>query len=174
MSEAALILQLWAQFLTYRRASINFVHGCVRMPKSAHGWLPKSQTPSSRFDALSSDFGRVLWLRSTLTRHRQRPSNSKRDISVVQERRHERSSEMLKPHSGQDATGPDVRQILGGLDDGTAVVILRLHPTVHSSKRCECGSTGGGRSRATPVRRVAEILDMLKVDEEEPLPSPRR
>jgi hypothetical protein len=111
MSQATLILILWTQFLTYRRASKNFVHGCVRVLKSAHGLVFKSQTPSSRFGALSSDFGRVLRLRSTLTQRRERPSNSKRDIFAVQERRHERSFQMLKPHSGQDATGPDVRQI---------------------------------------------------------------
>jgi hypothetical protein len=35
---------------------------------------------------------------------------------------------MLKPHSGQEATGRDVHEILGDLDDGTVVAILRLHP----------------------------------------------
>src|SRR5262245_17530834 len=51
-------------------------------------------------------------------------SNGKRDISAVQERRHKRNSEMLKPHSGQEATGRDVHEILGDLDDGTVVTIL--------------------------------------------------
>jgi len=50
---------------------------------------------------------------------------------------------MLKPHSGQDATGPDVRQNLGGLDDGTVVAILRLHPTVAQIEEVRLRLNGG-------------------------------
>jgi hypothetical protein len=82
---------------------------------------------------------------------------------------------MLKPHS-EGATGPDVRQILGGLDDGTVVAILRLHPTVAQLE--EVRLRLNGEDDALKHRQlggvVAEILDMLKVDEEEPLPGPRR
>jgi hypothetical protein len=83
---------------------------------------------------------------------------------------------MLKPHSGQDASGPDVRQIFGGLDDGTVVAILRLHPTVAQLE--EVRLRLNGEDDALKQRQlggaVAEILDMLKVDEEEPLLSPMR
>jgi hypothetical protein len=43
---------------------------------------------------------------------------------------------MLKPNSGQEATGRDLQQILGGLDDGTALTILVRHPTV-AQRKCE-------------------------------------
>jgi hypothetical protein len=118
----------------------------------------------------------VFQLPLTFARHRERPSKSKRDISAVQEPRHERSFEMLKPHSGQDATGPDVRQVLGGLDDGTVIAILRLHPTVAQLEevRLRLNGEDDDFKQRQLGGVVAEILDMLKVDEEEPPSSPRR
>jgi hypothetical protein len=37
---------------------------------------------------------------------------------------------MFKPNSGQEATGRDLQQISGDLDDSTVLAILTLHPTV--------------------------------------------
>lgn len=83
---------------------------------------------------------------------------------------------MHKPQSGQEATAPDVRRVLGDLDDGTIVAILRLQPTVAQIEEVRVRLDGEddplGHRRLGGV--VAEILDMVKVDEEEPLPSPKR
>jgi hypothetical protein len=83
---------------------------------------------------------------------------------------------MLKPHSGQEATGRDVHEILGGLDDGTVVAILRLHPTIAQLEEVRLRPNGGDDALGQrPLGGVGtEMLDMLKVDEEEPAPSPVR
>lgn len=83
---------------------------------------------------------------------------------------------MLKPHSGQEATGRHVHEILGDLDDGTVVATLRLHPTIAQLEEVRLRVNGQedalGQHPLGGI--VAEILDILKVDEEEPMPSPRR
>jgi hypothetical protein len=83
---------------------------------------------------------------------------------------------MLKPNSGQEATGRDLQQILGGLDDGTALTILALHPTVAQLEEVRMRLNGGdGALGHRPLGGVvAEIFDMLKVDEEEPSPPGRQ
>lgn len=86
------------------------------------------------------------------------------------------TSTMLKPNSGQEATGRDLHQILGDLDDSTVLAILALHPTVAELEEVRVRLDGGddalGQRSLGGV--VAEVFDMLKVDEEEPPPSAGR
>jgi hypothetical protein len=69
---------------------------------------------------------------------------------------------MLKPHSGQEATGRDVHEILGDLDDGTVVAILRLHPTVAQLEEVRLRLNGGDDTLGQrPLGGVVtEMLDM--------------
>ena len=89
---------------------------------------------------------------------------------------------MPKPNSGQPmrgetATESDLHQILGDLDDGTAVAILALHPSLAQLEEARVWLNGGGDVLGKEHRPldgvVAQIFDMLKVDEEEPPPSGR-
>jgi hypothetical protein len=82
---------------------------------------------------------------------------------------------MPKPKSEQhrhEATGSDLHQILGDMDDSTAVAILALHPTVAQLEEARVWLNGGGDVLGKEHRPldgvVAEIFDMLKVEEEEP------
>ena len=89
---------------------------------------------------------------------------------------------MPKPKSGQpirdqEATGSDLHQILGEMDDSTAVAILALHPSVAQLEEARVWLNGGGDVLGKEHRPldgvVAEIFDMLKVDEEELPPTGR-
>ncbi len=88
---------------------------------------------------------------------------------------------MPKPSSGQpehyQATGSDLHQVLGDMDDSTAVAILALHPTVAQLEAARVWLNGGGDVLGKEHRPldgvVAEIYDMLKVEEEEPSPAGR-
>ncbi|MGA7488340.1 MAG: hypothetical protein WBW74_15560 [Xanthobacteraceae bacterium] len=89
---------------------------------------------------------------------------------------------MAKPESAQsahrqDATGRDVHAILGDMDDSTAVAILALRPTVAQLEEARVWLNGGGEVLGKEHRPldgvVAEIFDMLKVEEEQPPPSGR-
>jgi hypothetical protein len=89
---------------------------------------------------------------------------------------------MPKPNSGhpmrgQEATGSDLHQILGDIDDSTAVAILALHPSVAQLEEARVWLNGGGDVLGKEHRPldgvVAEIFDMLKVEEEEAPPSGR-
>ena len=81
---------------------------------------------------------------------------------------------MLKPNSEQEATRGDFRQILGDLDDSTAVAILALHPTVAQLEEARIWLDGGndalGKGHRPLDGVVAQIFDILKVDEEESPP----
>jgi hypothetical protein len=89
---------------------------------------------------------------------------------------------MPKPKSGQpmpsqEATGSDLHRILGDIDDSMAVAILALHPSVAQLQEARVWLNGGGDVLGKEHRPlegvVAEIFDMLKVEEEEPPPSGR-
>lgn len=81
----------------------------------------------------------------------------------------------LMPH--QEATGRDVHQILGDMDEGTAVAILALHPNVAQLEEARVWLSGGGDLLGKEQRPldgvVAQIFDMLKVDEDELPPTKR-
>jgi hypothetical protein len=87
---------------------------------------------------------------------------------------------MPKPKSGwpmrsREATGSDLHRILGDMDDSTAVAILALHPSVAQLEEARVWLNGGGEVLGKEHRPlegvVAEIFEMLKVDEEEPPPT---
>ena len=89
---------------------------------------------------------------------------------------------MPKPTSGQPthsqtATGEDLHQILGDMDDSTAVAILALHPTVAQLEEARVWLSGAGDILGKEHRPldgvVAQIFDMLTVEEEEQPPSRR-
>ena len=89
---------------------------------------------------------------------------------------------MANPESAQSAhrqtaTGRDVHAILGDMEDSTAVAILALHPTVAQLEEARVWLNGGGEVLGKEHRPldgvVAEIFDMLKVEEEQPPPSGR-
>jgi hypothetical protein len=84
---------------------------------------------------------------------------------------------MPKPKSGQsmhhqEATGSDVHQILCDMDDSTAVAIMALRPTVAQLEEARVWLNGAGDVLGREHRPldgvVAEIFDMLKVEEEPP------
>jgi hypothetical protein len=83
---------------------------------------------------------------------------------------------MLKPSPGQEATGRDLQQILRDVDDNMILAILALHPTVAQLEDVRVRLDGEDDVlRQRPIGgAVAEIFDMLKVNEEEPPPSPGR
>jgi hypothetical protein len=89
---------------------------------------------------------------------------------------------MSKPTSGQPthsqtATGEDLHQILGDMDDSTAVAILALHPTVAQLEEARVWLSGAGDVLGKEHRPldgvVAQIFDMLTVEEEEQPPGKR-
>jgi len=75
----------------------------------------------------------------------------------------------------QDATESDLHQILGDMDDSTALAILALHPSVAQLEEARVWLNGGGDILGKEHRPldgvVAEIFDMLRVEDEEPLPT---
>ena len=77
----------------------------------------------------------------------------------------------------QDATESDLHQILGDMDDSTALAILALHPSVAQLEEARVWLNGGGDVLGKEHRPldgvVAVIFDMLKVDEEELPPTGR-
>ena len=82
-----------------------------------------------------------------------------------------------QPIRGQEATGSDLHQILGEMDYSRAVAILALHPSVAQLEEARVWLNGGGDVLGKEHRPldgvVAEIFDMLKVDEEELPPTGR-
>ena len=90
---------------------------------------------------------------------------------------------MPKPKSSehrrgpQEATGSDLHQILGDMDDSTAVAILALHPSVAQLEEGRVWLNGGGDVLGKEHRPldgvVAEIFDMLRVEGDEPPPAGR-
>jgi len=75
----------------------------------------------------------------------------------------------------QDATESDLHQILGDMDDSTALAILALHPSVAQLEEARVWLNGGGDILGKEHRPldgvVAEIFDMLRVEDEEPQPT---
>lgn len=87
---------------------------------------------------------------------------------------------MPKPDSGQsmhhqEITRSDVHQILGDVDDSTAVTILALRPTVTQLQEARVWLNGTGDVLGKEHRPldgvVAEIFDMFRVEEEQPPPT---
>ena len=74
----------------------------------------------------------------------------------------------------REATGGDIHQILGDVDDATAVAILALRPTVAQLEEARVWLSGAGNVLGKghrPLRGVvAEVFDMLKVQEDDPPP----
>ena len=75
----------------------------------------------------------------------------------------------------QIATRDDLDQILGEMQDNTAVAILALHPTVAQLEEARIwldGVSGDllGKERRPLDDVVGQIFDMLTVEEDEPLP----
>lgn len=75
------------------------------------------------------------------------------------------------------ATGDDLHQILGDMDDSTAVAILALHPSLAQLEEARVWLSGTGDVLGKEHRPldgvVAQIFDMLAVDEEEEPPAKR-
>ena len=75
----------------------------------------------------------------------------------------------------QDATESDLHQILGDMDDSTALAILALHPSIAQLEEARVWLNGGGDILGKEHRPldgvVAEIFDMLRVEDEEPQPT---
>ena len=89
---------------------------------------------------------------------------------------------MATPNSGQAgaahmATRADLQQILGDMDDETAVTILALHPSIAQIEEAGIWLNGGdeiaGRERRPFDAVVAQILDLVVIEEEEQ-PPPKR
>ena len=76
------------------------------------------------------------------------------------------------PHKDDDrATREDLHQILGDMDDSTAIAILALHPSLIQLEEARVWLDGGGDVLGKEHRPidgvVAAIFDMLDVDDEE-------
>jgi hypothetical protein len=89
---------------------------------------------------------------------------------------------MPTPNSGastqaETATGDDLHQILGDMDDSTVVAILALHPSVPQLEEARVWLNGAGDVLGKEHRPldgvVAQIFDMLTVEEEEQPPTKR-
>jgi hypothetical protein len=89
---------------------------------------------------------------------------------------------MSTPNSGpathdETATGNDLHEILGDMDDSTAVAILALHPSVAQLEEARVWLNGAGDVLGKEHRPldgvVAQIFDMLTAEEEEPPPAKR-
>ncbi len=89
---------------------------------------------------------------------------------------------MAKPNSGQgssrvEATANDVSHILGQTDASTALAILALRPSVAQLEEARMWLDGAGDVLGKEHRPldgvVAQIFDMLAVEEEEPPPTSR-
>jgi len=78
---------------------------------------------------------------------------------------------------GQEAIGSDLHQILGDMDDSTAVAILALHPSVAQLEEAQVWLNGAGDILGKEHRPldgvVAQIFDMLTVEEEDQPPRQR-
>ena len=81
-----------------------------------------------------------------------------------------------QPMRGQEATGSDLH--LGDVDDSTAVAVLALYPSVAQLEEARVWLNGGGDVLGKEHRPldgvVAEIFDMLRVEEDEPPPPAAR
>lgn len=83
---------------------------------------------------------------------------------------------MTKPNSSSRhtvlATQADLRQILGDMDDETAVAILILEPTVAQIEEAGVWLNGAndvlGKERRPFDAVVARILDLVEVEDPEP------
>lgn len=83
---------------------------------------------------------------------------------------------MIKSHNqpGRDekATATDLRHILGDMDDETAVAILALDPSIAQIEEAGVWLDGGndvlGEQRRPFDPVVAQILDLVEVEEDEP------
>jgi len=75
------------------------------------------------------------------------------------------------------ATRTDLREILGDLDDETALAILALHPSVAQVEEARIWLDGEdeilGKIHRPLDGVVAQIYDHLKIEEEEPPPVSR-
>lgn len=88
---------------------------------------------------------------------------------------------MTKPNSQsgreEKATQTDLRHILGDMDDETAVAILALDPSIAQVEEAGVWLNGGnevlGEQRQPFDAVVAQILDLVEVEEEEPGPAKR-
>lgn len=86
---------------------------------------------------------------------------------------------MAKPNSqsghAEKATRADLQQILGEMDDETAVTILALEPNVAQVEEAAIWLNGGddvlGEERRPFDSVVAKILDLVAIEEEEPPPA---
>lgn len=83
---------------------------------------------------------------------------------------------MTKPNSqaarDKKATHTDLRQILGDMDDETAVAILALDPTIAQIEEAGVWLSGAddvlGDQRRPFDAVVAQILDLVEVEDEDP------
>ena len=89
---------------------------------------------------------------------------------------------MPTPNSGptpqdETATGNDLHQILGDMDDSTTVAILALHPSVAQLEEARVWLDGAGDVLGKEHRPldgvVAQIFDMLTLEEEVQPPTKR-
>ncbi len=82
-----------------------------------------------------------------------------------------------QPMRGQEAIGSNLHQILGDMDDSTAVAILALHPSVAQLEEAQVWLNGAGDILGKEHRPldgvVAQIFDMLTVEEEDQPPRQR-
>jgi hypothetical protein len=73
------------------------------------------------------------------------------------------------------ADSDDVRRILGEIDDATLIEIMALKPTMNDLEEAAVWAVGDGDILAKQGRPgggvVADIVDLLTADEEEPPPT---
>ncbi len=83
-------------------------------------------------------------------------------------------SKATGPASGQLATMEDVRHLAGDVENGKALEILKLKPTVDELEQAVMWAAGNGdipaRQGHPLAGTAAAIFDILSADEEEPPP----
>lgn len=76
---------------------------------------------------------------------------------------------------GETVGRDDVIRVLGEIDDATIIAILSLKPTLNDLEQAAMWSAGSGdvlAKQGHPLTGVvADIVDLLTVDEEEPPPT---
>jgi hypothetical protein len=86
-------------------------------------------------------------------------------------------SKTLRNVKATKATRADLQQILGDMDDETAVTILALEPNVAQVEEAAVWLNGGddvlGKERRPFDAVVAKIVDLVAIEDEEPLAAPR-
>jgi hypothetical protein len=158
-----------------RSAGLGDGRRCRRMPRTFTA--RRSTTPTRRIWMTPAERRRRTASPGPVLRKGRSQLDRAHGRALSNLQKHPESPTMPKPNSsdpaqGERATGKDLREILGDMDDTTALAILALHPSVAQIEEARIWLDGEGDILAKQQRPldgiVVQIFDMLRVEEEEP------